>query len=297
MRAIALFMTLACACMIAPAQEPRISGQLPEVPQWAREQLPAPIQPFLGRAGLPEPWRSIGGPLGSAVAGIDHWQANHFVVYRPETAKFLYEQYTPVKVSYRPGSLPLCEQVAARHTAGLSADREKALALLRAMPLICRHPTMPPLGGRVRPDRGLLDEALLESGVGFCNEQARIFVRLCQVSGIPARMVFLFHADQRTGHVVAEFYADGRWAMADASWMCAFPDEEGRLMSAAELHEKPAGPQRGVQVLRARFEELLKLADAELDGPQTGRGRRIIEDKLQRPDVFDTFGVLNYPSP
>ena len=66
---------------------------------------------------------------------------------------------------------------------------------------------------------------LLKSGAGWCNEQAHVFVRLCQVADIPAHMVFLFYADNRSGHVVAEFHADGRWAMADTSWLCVFPDK------------------------------------------------------------------------
>jgi hypothetical protein len=38
-------------------------------------------------------------------------------------------------------------------------------------------------------NRNLDDEALLASGCGWRNEQARVFIRLCQVNGIPARML------------------------------------------------------------------------------------------------------------
>ena len=265
-------------------------------PDWAKEQVPEHIRPFMGRAGLPEPQRSKKGPLGDAVQGIDRYHANHFVVYGPETAEFLYREYTPLKVGYKKGLLPAYENVAAEHTGGLTSDREKAVALLRAMPKILKHPTMPPCGKHVRADRGLLDEPLLASGAGFCNEQARVFVRLCQVLDIPARLVFLFYADNRTGHTIAEFYADGHWSMADTSWFCVFPAADGHLLSAAEAHDKGPNHERVQAVYRERFEELLKLSDAEL-GRDDGEPRKGLEERLKTPDLLGTFGLMNYPLP
>jgi hypothetical protein len=267
-------------------------------PAWAKEQVPEATRPFVGRAGLPEPQRSKKEPLGDAVSGIDRYHANHFVVYGPQTAKFLYDGYTPTTVRYKPGTLPTYEAAVAKHAAGLKSDREKAVALLGAMHDLCKHPTMPPCGPGVRADRGLLDEALLKSGRGFCNEQARVYARLCQVAGIPARLVFLFYADNRTGHTIAEFYADGRWSMADSSWFCVFPDPvDGHLMSAAEAHEK--GPRHDAvqSVYRERFEELLKLTDEQLGGGEPGGARKGLRHRLDKPDVLGVFGLVNYPLP
>src|SRR6185369_9136064 len=103
---------------------------------------------------------------------------------------------------------------------------------LNAMPQFFRHPKMPPRASSVRADRNLDDEALLASGCGWCNEQTRVFVRLCQVAGIPARIVHLFGQN----HTVAEFHADGRWALADATNIFVVPAREGteRLLSAAQ---------------------------------------------------------------
>jgi len=266
----------------------------PETPAWARENLPSWVAPFVGKQGLPDPWPQKKGPLGSATSGIDRWQANHFIVYRPETAAYLYQQYTPTKVAYRRGSLPAYEKVVEKYARGDATDRQKAMALLKSLADVCRHPTIPPLGPRVRADRGLLDEDLLKSGGGFCNEQARVFVRLCQVAGIPARMVFLFYADNRTGHVVAEFFADGRWSMADTSWLCVFPAEDGHLLSAAEIHADEAGRQRAIAAYRARWREMLAMSDEYLGGPGA---RTTLEKKLAAPDVPGCFGVLNYPLP
>src|SRR5687768_1549837 len=71
-----------------------------DCPAWAKVQTPEWLTPFLGKRGLPEPYASSPKLLGKSVAGIDRWQANHFVVYRDETKKYLYNDYTPTKVGY-----------------------------------------------------------------------------------------------------------------------------------------------------------------------------------------------------
>jgi hypothetical protein len=279
-----------------PAQKGQEKKDIPP-PGWVVEKVPDWVKPFQGKAGLSEAWSRRPGPLGSSVAGLDRWQANHFIVYRPETAKFLYSSYTPLKVDYRSGTWPTFEKLAAKYTAGLKSNKDKALALLtKALPDNFRHPTIPPYGGKARPDRNLEDEALLESHCGWCNEQARVFVRLCQVIGIPARLVFLFYADERSGHVVAEFYAEERWSMADTSWWCVFPGADGHFLSAAEAHEQQ-GKIIAEKAYRARFQELLKLSDTELVGPTRDPAK--VRQSLQSrdPEPLGSFGLLNYPLP
>jgi len=289
-----------------------------DCPVWAWEDVPAWVRPFLGRFGLPEPYPSRREPIGIETAGLDLWQANHFVAYRPETAAYIYSDngYTPRETEYLQGALPACERLAARHTAGLNGGRDKAAALLtRALPDVLLHPGIPPLGPKCPKDRGLDDEGLLKTGVGYCNEQARVFVRLCQVSGIPARLVFLFYADRVQGHVVAEFYADGRWAMADSSWCCVFPGPDGQPMSAAECHEQVNRRFVGRAYVNRR-RALLALPDEALVGRHFGtiaddtrRKERVAgkamsvraELRHQDPESLGNqlwaFGVLNYPLP
>ncbi len=49
-------------------------------------------------AGPPEPLHSQPDPIGVGTWGVDYWQADNFIVYRPETADDLYKEYTPVRV-------------------------------------------------------------------------------------------------------------------------------------------------------------------------------------------------------
>ncbi|NDC62747.1 MAG: hypothetical protein EBZ59_01865 [Planctomycetia bacterium] len=275
----------------------------PEAPDWCRETVPEAIRPCLGKNGLGSPWGDKPGPLAKGVQGIDRYQANHFVVYRGESAAFIYDDYTPLEVRYRPGTLPAYEAAVARYTAGCRTATEKAVALLTvAVPALTKHPTMPPCGARVPPGRGLQDGPLLESGLAWCNEQARIFARLCTVAGIPARIVHLFFSNKKSGHTIAEFYADGRWCMADASWFTVFPGPDGRLLSAAECHDRGVGQEHAGLAYRKRMEELVKLSDDRLfcESPDKAAGFRaemLAKTARQWSDELDLFAVMNIGTP
>jgi hypothetical protein len=279
----------------------------PDCPAWAKETLPPSIRPYCGRNGLPSPWNDRKYAMAMTVRGVDRYHANHFVVYRPETARFLYTDYTPLEVHYRPGLLPSYEKLAAEVTSPDQTPREKAVSLLIRGASRIRHSIMPPCGPNVRPDRNCDDESLLQSGLGPCNEQARVFVRLCQVCGIPARLIQLFYSDT-TGHCVAEFHAEGGWCMADASWFCVVPAANGRLLSAEECHDRGEGQKRAGLAYFKRFQELRACSPEEL-GLTKGTLAHDGETNLQywqrmsarsaetlAADLY-LFGVMNYPLP
>jgi transglutaminase-like putative cysteine protease len=267
-------------------------------PDWAKERLPDWVLPYVGLNGTPEAWRPKGKPFGAYVESIDRYQANWFIYYGPQTADYLYGAYTPLKVDYKPGTLPGYEAILAKYTAGCTSDTQKAVTLLKAMPEFFRHPSMPPLGPSVKANRGLDDEELLATGCGFCNEQARVFIRLCQIAGIQARMLHLFNQ----AHTVAEFYADGRWALADASNFFVVPDKQGRLLSAAQCHDRGEGQRLYAEVKERRLQELAKLSDEELARGDAARAAKYraqyekpLADELAVRDIG--FGVVNYPLP
>lgn len=284
----------------------------PTVPAWVKEDVPISMRAYQAPLGFPISWQERGrkvlnreGVMGNATKGIDKYQANHFIFYRPETAEFLYHDYTPTDLNYRRGTRPLFEKLVAGHTRPTMSPKEKALALLKAMPQIIRHPGVPPrYAPELRPDRALTDEGLVESGAGWCNEQARVYIRLCQAAGIPARMIFLFYAHPSLGkwggHVVSEFYADGHWSFADTSWLVVCPSPDGSyLMSAAEVHDGDKMQWLAGKHFVRRFKELLA-------GPRdsfVGHEAIDLEGCLAKATAadlaaeFGIFGVLNYPLP
>ena len=189
----------------------------------------------------------------------------------------------------------MLEKVVDAYTSPGQGAREKAVALLtRALAEHLPHPEVPPVGPMVAKNRGMTEEQLWASGCAWCNEQTRVYIRLCQIAGIPARMVYLFFSDNQKGHVVTEFYADGHWCMADSSWLCVFPDDRDRLLSAAELHRPEARPIVERAYL-ARWTAILQKSHPALAAQGPAAVRK--EFAWHHAEQFGIFGLLNYPLP
>lgn len=274
----------------------------PDCPEWAKETLPPHIQRFRGRNGMPSPYAERTEPLALNVRGVDRYHANQFIPYRIETADYLYNEYTPLEVNYRKGLLPSCEELARDITDGLETQTEKLLALVTEGMKHVKHPVSPCCGPPVEADRNLDDESLLKSGKGWCNEQARVLIRLCQALGIQGRICQTFYSDTKTGHCIAECYVDGGWAMVDATWLCAFPGPDGRLLSAADCHDGGEGQRHCGLATFKRKQELGALSDEELNFPTQERldnfrkqvAEMTAEDWANR---MNCFALINYPLP
>jgi len=147
-----------------------------------------------------------------------------------KTARYLYSEFTPLTIKYVRGSRPLLEEAVAEAVKPGMGDREKALAIMRR----CRD----------NRDRGLAradlfcggtEEELLKRGAIMCNEISRVFICLCQIAGLPAR-VFSSHI---SGHMMAEVYAGGEWGWVDPMKGMVAVLDDGRPASAWELLQDP----------------------------------------------------------
>jgi hypothetical protein len=269
------------------------------VPDWVKEDLPAWLTPHMGRPGLGSPWTNKQGPMGGKVAGLDFWHANHFIVYKPETKDFLDNHYTPLHVDYKPGSHPQIEKAVA-HLKGRPKDIALGVELLeKVLPTLAKHPTVAPCGPYAAANRALDDEALITSGTAWCNEQSRLFVRLCQAVGIPARMIFLCFINGANGHVTSEFYAQGRWIQADPSWFCVYPGPDGLPLTTPQCHT-PEGNKIVSRVLQAKIDALSKMSDEYLGMHHQPKARQTLQEwrtDLDKQNLLDRYGVVNYPLP
>jgi hypothetical protein len=168
------------------------------------------------------------------VAGIDREQAQSMIRLCEATELYLYEgAYSPRHLLYATGSRPQLEKIV-EPFAGADAYT-RATAIMDWVFANVQHPF---LCGPLAADRAMTEEQLIDSGAGWCNEQARVFIALCEVSGLPARLLFEFHANTISGHTVAEVYIDGRWVFFDPTFNVTvrLPDgspAEGRELSGA----------------------------------------------------------------
>ena len=204
------------------------------------------------------------------VAGIDRAQTHSMIRLCDETEAILYGwDFSPRSIRYHSGSRPKLEKIASK----LGGDAAAAMEWVRKN---VRHPNV---ASHVRPDRAMTEEDLIESGVGWCNEQCRVFIALCQVMELPARLCFLFHANGKTAHTAAEVLLHEKWAFHDVTFGVRVRLVDGTLAEAGEL--------------RGRYREL---AHEPYRAPLMDyhRGQNPPIDVNRGGDLLDSVGICNY---
>ena len=221
------------------------------------------------------------------VAGIDREQAHAMIRLCPETEACLYgPEFSPRRVRYRAGSRPELDRVTA--TMKHLPPRERAVA---AMKWVITNVVHPHLIGKTPPDRGMTEEQLIASGRGWCNEQTRVFIGLCQVMGLPARVAYVFHCNGVCGHTAAEVLLDGKWSFFDVTFDVTVSLPDGTLASAAEL----SGPKRQLAHDADREpKKRYQRATQTWVHDEPGWGRKDRPSVDQAGDLLDGIGICNY---
>ena len=242
------------------------------------------LRPYIAK-GFP-------GNLDAAIAnvgvrGLDREQAHAMVRLCLATETELYgETYSSRAIHYHKGSRPTLESVVASLSG--NSPRERAM---NAMHWVNKTVIHPHLIGPTAVDRALSEEALIQSGRGWCNEQARVFIALCQVMEIPARLCFVNHKNTRCGHTATEVFLDGHWAFFDPTFNLIVEMPDGRLAEAREL----SGQFRDLahNAYRPALESYFSHAQPYVDElPSWGRADR---PEIERGgDLLDTIGICNY---
>ncbi len=178
--------------------------------------------------------------------GTADWdQKDTQIVLDEDTAEYLYGSYTPLAISYQPGSRPVLERLAQRIVKPEMSERERVFAILKYCHDGFRadYPNIRPAEAKYL---NATEEEILKLGGGQCEDRARLIICLCQVAGIPARFVASYmhflpengYTD-RSGHAMLEIYLEGGWAYFDstADFYCLTGD--GSIASLWELLQHP----------------------------------------------------------
>ena len=222
-----------------------------------------------------------------AVTGIDLEQPLSAILVTDETIPILYgPDYSPTRLRYRPGSRPVLEGIAT----GLAGSMPREVAQA-AMAWVATELPHPYLNGFVAKDRAMSEEDLIASKTGWCMEQARVFIALCEIRGIPGRMCFLTHENGICGHATAEAYVDGKWAWFDPTFNVCVALPDGTLGTAAELSGefRPYAHAAYRPVLAACFPKLLPYVEEETGW--CSANRMTVE---AGGDLLHTIGICNY---
>jgi transglutaminase-like putative cysteine protease len=224
---------------------------------------------------------------GLAVEGIDLDQAKSAILLNADTEPILYgPNFSPTRIRYISGSRPKLEEIAA----GLRRDtpRESAEAALSWVIDNIRHPF---LSVPTPKNRAITEEEIIESGLGYCNEQTRVFIALCEVMGIPGRLCFLSHKNGKCGHATAEIYLDGKWAFFDITFGVNVELPDGKLGSAWELSRTYRD--LASKAYRPELERCEPLYIPSIESePGWRTGERVTPDA--GGDLMHTIGICNY---
>lgn len=221
------------------------------------------------------------------VGGIDREQAHSMIRLCDETEAVLYgPEFSAQRVTYERGSRPVLEQI----VSGLSGQtpRDRAVS---AMQWVYDNVAHPHICGPTAPNRAMSEEELIESGRGWCNEQSRVFIGLCEVMEIPARLCFINHQNARSGHTTTEVYLDGRWAFFDVTFNLAVELPDGTLAEGREL----SGPYR--HLAHAAYQPILEEHYKHIQPfvEETGGWCKADRPTAERGgDLMDTIGICNY---
>ena len=172
-----------------------------------------------------------------APGSVDRVLAQRMIRLGPATAEFLYASYTPTTLRYRPGSRPELERLLGEATAGATTPE----ALVDGIARWCA--AVASAADDVSLDDlrlGGTEEAIVGRGTDWCTDLARVGCVLCQVAGLPARLVYLFNTTAAySGHAIVEVLCQGRWGCVDVVHGVVYRHEDGRPASAWELQRAP----------------------------------------------------------
>lgn len=172
-----------------------------------------------------------------AEQSVDRLLMNRMIRLCPETAQYLYAGYTPTRVRYPRGLRPELEELAPS-LVGDAVSCESRLERLAEYTARLSESAEENDLDRLR--FGGTEEAIIRRGSDWCTDVARVACALCQVAGLPARMVMLFNTAQAySGHTIIEVYRNGGWGVVDSSTALCYRGSDGHPLSAWALMNQP----------------------------------------------------------
>ena len=171
-----------------------------------------------------------------APGSVDRALAALMIRLCPQTAAYLYGEYTSTQVRYQRGSRPELECYVEEAMAECGSDEERVEKIAR----FCSD-----LGKSVSDELdemrfGGTEEEIIHRGSDWCTDLARVGCALCQVAGFPARLIMIYDTDMAySGHQIIEVNRSGIWGAVDPTHGLIYRDSEGKPVSTWELRNQP----------------------------------------------------------
>ncbi len=167
-----------------------------------------------------------------APGSVDRVLLEQMVLLCPETAAFLYSQFTPPQANYQKGALPELERHVAKATGSCDSDEARVAAIAGFCRGLADKVSAEPDGMRF----GGMEEEVIRRGSDWCGDLARVGCVLCQVAGVTARLVYLADTENAySGHVIIEARREGHWGAVDTTANVIYRRPDGKPASTWEL--------------------------------------------------------------
>jgi transglutaminase-like putative cysteine protease len=231
--------------------------------------------------------RSIDQRFKPPVRGIDFVEAMNYIQIKDVGIDFIYDNYTSVHLGYIPGKEMELEAVVAQAISDLSdpLDIVQKLATFVSQKILWAGYYEKQTGKRLPTDRNLSEREILQTGYGWCNEQARVLCYLTQIAGFASRLIFAGDRHSRYGHVITEVLLPSGWLAVDQSFGFCF------LMNSYPVR---AYNIYNNQKMRPYFQPIYMCFCEKL---QTALGKEILKRDFTMAvaeDPLDGFEVLGY---
>ncbi|MFQ5837973.1 MAG: transglutaminase domain-containing protein [Thermoplasmata archaeon] len=163
---------------------------------------------------------------------IDRTIMENMIRLCSETAPYLYGESTQTRSLYKKGSRPELERYAQEAVLGCHSEEERIEAVARFTSSLQEN---------VSDDLdtiqvGGTEEEIIKRGSNWCSDVARVACALCQVAGLPARMVILADTKKAySGHMIIEVHRSEAWGAVDPLTNVVYRHARGRSASAWDL--------------------------------------------------------------
>ncbi len=169
-----------------------------------------------------------------APGSVDQVLTDKMVLLCDATAPLLYSTYTPLDVRYQRDQRPTLERFIAAF--GVTSAEE----LVGAVTGFCAAVADRAPDGLDALRLGGTEEQIIERGSDWCTDLARVACALCQVAGLPARLVYLADTAQAySGHTLIEVYRARRWGACDPTYNVVYRHHDGTPASTWEIQRDP----------------------------------------------------------
>lgn len=168
------------------------------------------------------------------------------ILYHEETIAYIYSDFSLTNTNYISGKRPILENLVDMICSNKKSDLDKVLAIVDYVYRGYKENNVDIFPNKNLAILNAMEEEILKLGKVSCECHSRLIICLCQIAGLPARLVSNYSCIDPTddfkmkgGHTMVEVYIDGKWSLFDSDhgFFCVLDNKR-----IANLHEILSNP-------------------------------------------------------